>query len=462
MRPDLALPTRLRWVLLVLLLAATGLAVTRLAPAEAATSTTFAANADAEVKSNLPTVNDGADQKLSICQECTLFDGGATKRGYVAFEVTGLSARVTAATLRVRVTTAGVPAITARKAAAGWDESTITWNNAPDPGATVGTLPAGGGADWYELPLAPGTVSGNGAYAFAITTASPVRLWISTKEAGAPAELVVESDGTPPVGDPVITAAGDISPRNLSGNPERTSDRVLAINATIALTLGDNQYPDGLLSDYLAFYDPTWGRFKSKTRPVPGNHEYQTPGAAGYFDYFGSLARPRGTSYYSFDLGGWHLVALDSNISRAAGSPQEEWLQADLQATTKRCILAFWHHPRFSSGTHHGGNTSVGPFWNALHEAGADVILNGHEHNYERFGRQDPTARASAAGIRQFVVGTGGVGHYGFGSPDPNSQFRDASTFGVLKLTLHAASYDWEFISAAGDVVDSGGPDTCH
>ena len=461
MRSDLALPTRMRWVLLALLMAALGLAATRPAPADAATTTTFTASADAEVKSNYPDTNDSADQKLSICQECSLLDGAPTKRGYVAFEVTGLSARVTAATLRVRVTT-DAPAITARETAAGWDESTITWNNAPDPGATVGTLPAGGGADWYELPLDPGTVSGNGTYAFALTTVSPLRLQIATKEAGTPAELVVQSDGTEPAaGDPVITAAGDISPHSL-GNQVGTSNRVLAINATIALTLGDNQYPAGSLADYLPFYDPTWGRFKSKTRPVPGNHEYQTPGADGYFDYFGSQARPEGTSYYSFDLGGWHLVALDSNISRAPGSPQEEWLRADMEATNQQCILAFWHHPRFSSGTHHGGDTSVGPFWNALYAAGADVILNGHEHNYERFSRQDPNARASAAGIRQFVVGTGGASHYDFGAPDPNSEFREASTFGVLKLTLQPSSYEWQFVSSAGEVVDSGGPDACH
>jgi acid phosphatase type 7 len=448
-------------MLLALLLAASGLAITRLAPAEAATSTTYAATADAEVKSNRPTANDGADLWLAICRECALLDGAATKRGHVAFEVSGLSGRVTAATLRVRVTTADAPAITVRQTAAGWDKATITWDNAPDPGATVGTLPAGGGPGWVELPLDPGTVSGNGRYAFVLTTASPARLWVATREAGTPAELVVESDSNRQVGDPVITAAGDISPRNL-GNQVDTSDRVLAINATIALTLGDNQYPDGLLADYLAFYDPTWGRFKSRTRPVPGNHEYQTRGAAGYFGYFGSLARPRGASYYSFDLGGWHLVALDSNISRGAGSPQEEWLRANLEATNQRCILAFWHHPRCSSGTHHGGDPSVGAFWNALYAAGADVVLNGHEHNYERFGRQDPNARAGAAGIRQFVVGTGGAGHYGFGAPDPNSQVRDASTFGVLKLTLHAASYEWEFVAADGAVVDSGGPDACH
>jgi hypothetical protein len=261
--------------------------------------------------------------------------------------------------------------------------------------------------------------------------------------------------------DPVITAAGDISPHALN-NQVDTSDRVLAINPTVALTLGDNQYPEGALADYRAFYDPTWGRFKAITRPVPGNHEYRTPGAVGYFDYFGSLARPEGTSYYSFDLGGWHLVALDSNIARGPGSPQEEWLRADLAATDRRCILAYWHHTRFSSGTHHGGHPSVGPFWNALYQAGADVVLSGHEHNYERFSRQDPSSRATEAGIRQFVVGTGGAGHYGFGNPEPNSQFREASTFGVLKLTLQPTSYEWQFVSSAGEVIDAGGPDACH
>jgi acid phosphatase type 7 len=275
-----------------------------------------------------------------------------------------------------------------------------------------------------------------------------------------PSEAAIKKS-QPLAADPVITAAGDIS-RPALNNQVQTSDRVLAINATIALALGDNQYPEGALADYQASYDPTWGRFKAITRPVPGNHEYRIPGAEGYFDYFGSLARPEGTSYYSFDLGGWHLVALDSNIARDPSSAQDQWLRADLAATNKQCILAFWHHPRFSSGTHHGPNASVGPFWNALYEAGADVVLNGHEHNYERFGRQDPNAQATSAGIRQFVVGTGGASHYGFGNPDPNSEFRDDSTFGVLKLTLHPTSYEWEFVSTAGEAVDAGGPDACH
>jgi hypothetical protein len=261
--------------------------------------------------------------------------------------------------------------------------------------------------------------------------------------------------------DPVITAAGDIAPPGIR-HQQQTSDRVLAIDPTLALALGDEQYPAGSLADFRAFYSPTWGRFKAKTRPAPGNHEYLTAGAAGYFAYFGTAARPHGASYYSFDLGSWHLIALDSNISRAAGSAQERWLRRDLAVTSKRCLLAFWHHPRFSSGTHHGNNPSVAPFWNDLYAAQADLVLNGHEHNYERFARQAPNGRASAQGIREFVVGTGGNGHYRFGPPKPNSQARNDTTFGVLKLTLHPTSYSWQFVADTGRVLDAGGPDTCQ
>ena len=263
--------------------------------------------------------------------------------------------------------------------------------------------------------------------------------------------------------DPVITAAGDISPRNVHGAQKQTSDQVIAINPTVALTLGDNQYPAGTLADFQTYYEPTWGRFKAITRPSPGNHDYRTAGTAGYFRYFGSAAMPNGTSYYSFDLGSWHLIALDSNIARNAGSPQEQWLRADLAATTQPCILAYWHHPRFTSGITHDDNTSVGAFWTALYDARADVVLSGHEHNYERFGPQNPSAHADPQGIRQFVVGTGGAPLYAqFGAPDLNSEVRNGSTHGVLKLTLQPTGYEWQFMSSEGTLVDSGGPDACH
>jgi Calcineurin-like phosphoesterase len=275
----------------------------------------------------------------------------------------------------------------------------------------------------------------------------------------------VEATGRVPArspGDPVVVAAGDIAPPGTGWGHRLTSDRVLAIDPTAVLTLGDNQYPSGSPSDFRRHYGSSWGRFKARTRPSPGNHDYETAGAAGYFGYFGKLARPRGRSYYGFDLGGWHLISLDSNIGVQAGSRQERWLRADLAATTKRCILAYWHFPRFTSGAHQGNNPWVGPLWNALYTARADLVLSGHEHNYERFARQDPAGRATPQGIRQFVVGTGGVGLNGFAAPKPTSQVRRANTWGVLVLVLHRRSYEWRFVSEDGDVLDRGGPVACH
>ena len=286
-----------------------------------------------------------------------------------------------------------------------------------------------------------------------ITSGGRWRLWTVEATARAPARSP---------SDPVVAAAGDIAPPGTGWGHRATSNRVLTIDPTVALTLGDNQYPSGTLSDFRRHYGSTWGRFKAKTRPSPGNHDYETAGAAGYFAYFGELAKPEGRSYYSFDLGAWHLISLDSNIDLQAGSRQERWLRADLATTTKRCILAYWHHPRFTSGAHQGDNPWVGPFWNALYTARADVVLNGHEHNYERFARQNPAGRATPQGIRQFVVGTGGVDLLGFAAPKPNSQVRRSNTWGVLVLVLHRRSYQWRFVSEDGDVVDRGGPVACH
>jgi len=260
--------------------------------------------------------------------------------------------------------------------------------------------------------------------------------------------------------DPVVVAAGDIA--MAGGHQQLTSDRVLELDPDVVLLLGDNQYPSGELADYRRFYGPTWGRFKARTRPVPGNHEYETAGAAGYFGYFGRPARPKGRSYYSFDLGGWHLIALNSSIDHRPGSAQERWLRADLVATAKRCILAYWHFPRFSSGTHDGDWFSVGTFWNDLYDARADVVLSAHEHGYERFAGQTPWAKATRQGMRQFVVGTGGADLLGFAASKPNSQVRIGDAHGVLELVLHVASYQWRFVSEDGAVLDRGGPVACH
>jgi hypothetical protein len=280
------------------------------------------------------------------------------------------------------------------------------------------------------------------------------RLWAVTRLARGP--RLVRSPS-----DPVVVAAGDISLPWIGGQ-KQTSDRVLALRPTAVLTLGDNQYPSGSLAYFRDYYHPTWGRFKGMTRPTPGNHEYETPGADGYFRYFGAAARPAGKSYYSFDLGGWHLIALDSQIDQHPGSPQDRWLRADLAGTRKRCILAYWHFPRFSSGAHEGDKPSVAAFWHALYLARADLVLTGHEHSYERFAPQDPGGRATPQGIRQFVVGTGGADLLGFANPKPNSEVRRSDTWGLLVLILHMGGYSWRFESEDGDVLDRGGPVACH
>ena len=210
---------------------------------------------------------------------------------------------------------------------------------------------------------------------------------------------------------------------------------------------------------YRDCYDRTWGRHRIRTRPVPGNHEYESPQAAPYFDYFGFNAGPHGLGYYSFNLGAWHLVALNSNVAVSAGSAQAAWLRADLAANRARCTLAYWHHPRFSSGRH-GNEARMRDFWQILYEAGADIVLSAHDHTYERFAPQDPEGFPdNEHGIRQFVAGTGGARPSAFVNIGPNSEARLA-TLGVLKLTLSGSGYDWEFISVSGP--GDSGSGSCH
>jgi hypothetical protein len=260
-------------------------------------------------------------------------------------------------------------------------------------------------------------------------------------------------------GDPVIAAAGDIASEE--GEHDATSNVLLDLRLSGVLTLGDNTYPDGLLSEFTLYYAPTWGRLKDITHPSPGNHDYGSGNADGYFDYFGAAAGPRGKGFYSYDLGDWHLISLNSNVEREAGSEQEQWLRADLAAHSARCTLAYWHHPRFSSGNH-GGDRSVQAFWNALHAAGADVVLNGHDHSYERFAPQDPGGARSPNGIREFVVGTGGKSLRGFSNVQPNSEVRSGDSFGVLALTLHPRGYEWRFVPAGSGSFTDSGSDACH
>ncbi len=278
--------------------------------------------------------------------------------------------------------------------------------------------------------------------------------------------------------DPVIAAAGDIAcdPADLTFNDgtgeawicrmQATAELLVSVNPAAVLPLGDNQYEDGTLSKFKDSYDRTWGRLKLITRPAIGNHEYATPGATGYFAYFGPAAGDPRKGYYSYDVGTWHLLALNSNCTLVggcrAGSPQEQWLKADLAAHAGRCILAYWHHPRFSSGWH-GSNPAYRAFWEDLYQAGADVVLVGHDHDYERFAPQDPNGVDDPAhGIREFVVGTGGRSLYGFRHIQPNSEVRHAGAFGVLVLTLHPRDYEWKFISTPDKTFTDSGRASCH
>jgi len=231
---------------------------------------------------------------------------------------------------------------------------------------------------------------------------------------------------------------------------------VSAINPSYLLTLGDHAYNDGTLSQYNSYYDPFYGQFKPKTKPSPGNHDYHTSGGSGYFTYFNNPP-----AYYSFNAGAWHIISLNGEVSVAEGSTQNNWLETDLANNTRRCILAYWHEPRWSAGTVHGDSSTYAPLWVDLYAARADVVLNGHDHNYQRFGLQTPTGAASADGIREFVVGTGGYGLYGLTS-HPNLQASSASTYGALKMVLKDGSYDWQFVPGPGYSYTDSGSTACH
>jgi hypothetical protein len=281
--------------------------------------------------------------------------------------------------------------------------------------------------------------------------------------------------------DPVIAAAGDIacdpaSPDYDHGAGTGAGCQMLATSRLLVggrfaavLPLGDLQYENGALLKFLASYAPTWGRVKAITHPTIGNHEYLS-GYPGYFEYFGAAAGPARRGYYSFDLGTWHLISLDANCSQVGGcgarSPEVAWLRRDLRRHPAACTLAYWHQPHFSSGQHgndDGGRNPTGAFWDSLFAAGADVVLNGHEHDYERFAPQTPAGRPDPRrGIREFIVGTGGRSHYRFKDIQPNSEVRNDRTFGVLLLTLRSASYRWRFVSIPGEKFSDSGDSHCH
>jgi calcineurin-like phosphoesterase family protein len=261
------------------------------------------------------------------------------------------------------------------------------------------------------------------------------------------------------VADAVLVGAGDVA---MCGLPEVEATAALLerIPGTV-FAAGDLAYPSGSARDFAACYEPTWGRVKHRTRPAPGNHDYETQQAAPYYAYFGESAGPNGQGYYSYREGAWLILSLNSNIPASEGSPQAEWVRATLASNPASCTLAYWHHPVFSSGPN-GDNAQMRDMWRILQHAGADVVISAHDHLYERFAPQDAGGRADPQhGIRQFIVGTGGSHLYAQKTLRANSEVI-SSTHGVLKLTLKADGYDWQFVSIPGKPFTDFGTGQCH
>jgi acid phosphatase type 7 len=253
----------------------------------------------------------------------------------------------------------------------------------------------------------------------------------------------------------LLVGAGDIASCRYDTD-EATAKLLDAIPGTV-FAAGDLAYQSGAFPQFKNCYGPTWGRHKNRTKPAPGNHEYKTSGAAGYYQYFSGTPE-----YYAYDLGDWRIYALNSEIDASATSTQVKWLRRDLVANPRLCVLAYWHRPRWSSGDHHGDEPKMQALWKVLHTAGAELVINGHEHHYERFMPMNATGIADPNGMREIVVGTGGAGLYGFGSTHPSSEVRNSSTHGVLKLALKTDSYTWRFVPVAGKTFTDTGTTSCH
>jgi hypothetical protein len=345
--------------------------------------------------------------------------------------------------------------------ATGLPTPTATYTATPTNTPTVGPSPTSTNTPTNVPTLAatstptntPSPLQTNTPTRTPTSTATPSRTPTST-----PSRTPTQSSGA----GEVFVGAGDIASCTSNGD-EATALLLDQISGTV-FTLGDNAYQNGTLAEFNNCYNPTWGRHKNRTMPVAGNHEYNTAGASGYFDYFGAVAGDRSKGYYSFNLGSWHIIVLNSNCSNVggcgAGSTQEQWLRADLAANSTQCTLAMWHHPLFASGA---SSTRSLPLWNALYDFNADLILNGHAHVYERFGPQNPAGKLDTArGIREIIVGSGGIGHGSTTTFAPNSEVYNGNTFGVIKLTLKSDRYDWQFVPEAGKTFTDSGSTLCH
>jgi acid phosphatase type 7 len=441
-------------------------------------TTSIGPSADAYVHSAYPTKNYGTSTQLRG-------DNSPVVRSYLRFNVQGVSGAVTSATLRVYANSSASGGYNIRGVSNDtWAETAITYDNAPAVGNVLGSSGSFSSGVWTSVSVTA-YVTGNGTYNLALTVPGSQAISFASRESGshAPQLIIVTGSGSTPTKTPisgstptktatpgssststpipptsgsvVMVGAGDISNCN-NNNDEATAKLLDSIPGTV-FTAGDNAYSDGTYTQFVNCYNPTWGRSLPRTHPSPGNHDYNTSGAAGYYQYFSNVS-----SYYAFNLGSWRIYSLNSEISVSSTSPQVTWLKADLAAHPTPCVMAYWHKPRFSSGSTHGSNSSMQTLWSVLFDAGADLVINGHEHNYERFAQMNASGATVSQGLREIVVGTGGEGHYSFGSTLSASQVRNSSTYGVVKLTLSSNSYTWQFVPVAGSTFTDSGSSNCH
>ena len=432
--------------------------------AGAGESLTFTAAADAHIVQASPAVNHGMSSNLQADSE-----PDAAQISYIRFSVGGIEQPVHNVKLRVFATNGSNDGPAVHFADSNWQEAGadgITWNVQPTllsgPMENKEAVEQG---SWLEFDVTA-AVTGDGTYSFALVADSEDEVTFSSREGAEPPQLIVTTGLAAPTptpkpvsrastGEVILVGAGDIATCDRDED-ELTAQLLDEIPGTV-FTAGDNAYVDGTYAEYLNCYDATWGRHKDRTKPSPGNHEYNTSGAAGYFQYFNNIP-----SYYTYDLGAWRIYALNSEINVSDTSEQVRWLEEDLAANPNQCVLAYWHTPRWSSGAKNGSRPDLQTLWQILYEAGAELVINGHEHNYERFAEMDETGVEVSQGLREIVVGTGGAGLYDFGTPLTASQVRDNTAFGVLKLTLRATGYDWEFVPAANSTFTDSGSSNCH
>jgi acid phosphatase type 7 len=489
-------------LVLVVLLVETSLAVhakSQFMP-EATILKSFSPVADAYVIQSAATANFGGNAALRV-------DNSPITHSYLRFVVSGLNgAGVQSAVLRVYANSGNASGFSVQNVSDNaWSENLINFSNAPVPGRVLNSSKSFGAGTFVDVDLSE-AIKGEGIFSLLLSTTSVTNTSLAAREAGksTPQLLIIATSptitiptptGVPqktpapqptasPTGD-ILLLAGDICKHDLGApdyteNCKKTGDlirSVLAANPGAQVqTLGDNVNNDtgasAYDSQYLDLYAPNWGSFLNVTHAVEGNHDTYPPSGSGpYFDYFGAAAGPRPGGYYSYNIGSsWHVVVLNAECTQAGGcktaSPQYTWLQNDLAGNTKACILAVWHQPRWTSGRH-PDDATYDAWWNLLYQYKADIIANGHNHNYERFNPINPQEQAAADGIREFVVGTGGAPSdnfsYSTNPLDPNEVVRTQSaSYGVLKLTLSASFYTWNFLPAAGYTFTDSGSGTCH